>query len=197
MITVAACLRSDQDASKFLYLMNLDHILTNKKSCIYCEVLLKCLSKPESDLFASSHMKVHLQNSSKLGRFDTSNSKLDWYRECSFLEQRTEDVWLFGSPRDPEEASSAVEQATNLFLNAEDRDIHVCSSFDNKIPIENLLDGSLHVASLSINIAQVRETRRPGARSCRRESCYERAFLGRRSHESTTALFLRRSCLRV
>jgi hypothetical protein len=124
-------------------------------------------------------------------------SKLDWYRECSFLEQRTEDVWLFGSPRDPEEASSAVEQATNLFLNAEDRDIHVCSSFDNKIPIENLLDGSLHVASLSINIAQVRETRRPGARSCRRESCYERAFLGRRSHESTTALFLRRSCLRV
>jgi hypothetical protein len=155
MIPVGACLRSDQDVSKFLYLTNLDHVLSNKSSCPFCELLLACLSKPENDLFASSHVSDHLKDSSKLQGFETSNSWLEWYRECSFLEQRSDESWPFGSTRDPGEATAAVQQATKLFLSAEDRDIHPSSSFDGLIPTNDLLGGSLHAASLGMNIANV------------------------------------------
>jgi hypothetical protein len=128
MVPVGACLQSDQDVSKFLYLTNLDHIMSNKSNCPFCELLLACLSKPENGLFVSSHVSDHLKTNSKLGSFETSNSRLDWYRECSFLEQRSNESWPFGSTRDPSEATAAVEQATNLFLFAEDRDIHASSS---------------------------------------------------------------------
>jgi hypothetical protein len=87
MVPVGACLRSDQNVSKFLYLTNLDHVLSNKSNCLFCELLLACLPKPENDLFASSHVSDHLKDSSKLGGFETSNSWLEWYRECSFLER--------------------------------------------------------------------------------------------------------------
>jgi hypothetical protein len=77
MVPVGACLRSDQDVSKFLYPTNLDHILSNKSNCPFCELLLACLSKPENDLFASSHVSDHLKDSSKLGGFETSTAGLN------------------------------------------------------------------------------------------------------------------------
>lgn len=163
MIPFSACLRSNSDLSKFLYLTDLDHIVSNEKSCPFCELILACLSKPENDIFLSAHIKDHLGSSKDLQAFKTSHGErgwLNWYCSSSILDRKKEASWPFGHTRDPEEAQRAIERAKDLFLSAEERDVHAKISLGGLASGSNIVGDTARVASLGMGIV---DTAKPGA----------------------------------
>lgn len=162
MIPFSACLRSNSDFSKFLYLTDLDHVVNNGKACPFCELILACLGKPENDLFISGHIKDHMGTSKDLQHFKMSHGEkgwLKWYCDRSFIEQRKENSWPFGHTRDPEEAQQAIEQAKDLFLSAEERDVHAKISLGGLTPGTNIVGDTARVANLGMGIV---DTAKPG-----------------------------------
>lgn len=141
---------------------DLGHLL-GAKNCPVCDLLLRCLKQPENDLFAAAHIKDHLASSPQLERkaFKNSNDWMLWYTSLSVAQKFTnkvtsgENYWPFGSSRDAEDAEQATQQAKELFLAAEDRDIHAGGAQSAMMSNQAALNDAMHAAAFTMGAVSV------------------------------------------
>ncbi|CAI9629751.1 hypothetical protein GT037_008946 [Alternaria burnsii] len=116
--------RSSRAQDPLISYISLSRILENRNFCKFCNLLFKAVCEPEYDLLEAQHIGKYLPESFKYKRF------ADWIEENSYWKRNLvggAGMWPFGYAAGEQAASSTLQQAKTLFLEAEDRDINTKS----------------------------------------------------------------------
>jgi len=115
-----------QDA--LIFYTSLSRILDNRTFCKFCNLLFRSICEPEYDLLKAQHIKRYLPDSDK---YKDMRSFSDWIKKNTYWKREWvggAGLWPFGYAVDRQQAaSSTLQQAKTLFLEAEDRDINTKS----------------------------------------------------------------------
>ncbi|KAJ6278926.1 heterokaryon incompatibility protein-domain-containing protein [Bipolaris maydis] len=111
-----------------IFYMSLSSILTNSAFCKFCNILFQSICEPEYDLLKAPHIQNYLPDSDKYKNMRTFS---DWIKKNTYWKREWvggAGLWPFGYAVDRQQAaSSTLQQAKTLFLEAEDRDINTKS----------------------------------------------------------------------
>lgn len=121
-----------QDA--LIFYMSLSSILKNRTFCKFCNLLFQSICEPEYDLLKAQHIQNYLPDSEN---YKNMRSFSDWIKENKYWKREWvggAGLWPFGYAVDRQQAaSSTLQQAKTLFLEAEDRDINTKSLNTNDL----------------------------------------------------------------
>jgi hypothetical protein len=111
-----------------IFYKSLSHILENRAFCKFCNLLFRSICEPEYDLLKAQHIKEYLPDSQT---YKDMRSFSDWIKRNTYWKREWvggAGLWPFGYAVDRQQAaSSTLQQAETLFLEAEDRDINTKS----------------------------------------------------------------------
>jgi hypothetical protein len=118
--------------------LSLSRILEHRKFCKFCDLLFQTVCEPEYDLLKAQHIEEYLPKS---GKYKDLRNFPGWIKRNTYLKREWvggAGMWPFGYATDEQAASSTLQQAKTLFLEAEDRDINTKSL--NMNDLRNMYD---------------------------------------------------------
>ncbi|CAN9450495.1 unnamed protein product [Alternaria alternata] len=124
---VDAADRISQAQDPLISYLSLSRILEHREFCKFCNLLFRTVCESEYDLLKAQHIEKYLP---KDGKYKDLRSFPDWIKRNTYLKREWvggAGMWPFGYATDEQAASSTLQQAEKLFLEAEDRDINTKS----------------------------------------------------------------------
>lgn len=124
---VDAADRISPEQDPLISYLSLSRILEHREFCKFCNLLFRTVCESEYDLLKAQHIEKYLP---KHGKYKDLRSFPDWIKRNTYLKREWvggAGMWPFGYATDEQAASSMLQQAETLFLEAEDRDINTKS----------------------------------------------------------------------